>query len=143
MAKMFFLNLPVADVAKSTAFYEAVGATKNPMFSNEDTSCMVFSDTIFVMLMNHARFADFIDRPIIDAKTQVQALFCLSADNRDEVNQTVERAAAAGGRADPNAPDEYDFMFGRSFEDPDGHLFGVNWMDLEAFEKMAAQAEPA
>ena len=141
MAKLFFLNLPVKDVAKSTAFYEAIGATKNPMFSNETSSCMVVSDTIFIMLMSHERTADFIDRPIIDPRTGVQALFTLSADSRTEVDQTVDRAAAAGGRADINAKDDYGWMYGRSFEDPDGHCFGINWMDLEAATAAMASAE--
>jgi len=144
MAKMFFLNLPVKDVAKSTAFYEAIGATRNPMFSNESTSCMVFSDAIYIMLASHERIADFIDRRIVDPKIEIQALFTLSADSRDEVDETVERAAAAGGRADINEKDDYGWMYGRSFEDPDGHCFGLNWMDLEAASKtMASEAQPA
>jgi predicted lactoylglutathione lyase len=144
MAKMFFLNLPVKDVAASTAFYEAVGATKNPMFSNETTSCMVVSDTIYIMLMSHDRMAGFIDRRVIDPKTEIQALFTLSADSRDDVDQTVERAAAAGGRADINDKDDYGWMYGRSFEDLDGHCFGVNWMDIEAATKaMAPEAQQA
>ena len=143
MAKMFFLSLPVKDVAKSTAFYEAVGATKNPMFSNEATSCMVFSEAIYIMLLSHERMGDFIDRRIIDPRTEIQALFTFSADSRNDVDQTVERAAAAGGRADINEKDDYGWMYGRSFEDLDGHCFGVNWMDFEAATKAMPQSEPA
>ncbi len=92
MPKMFFLNLPVSSVGRATAFYESIGATKNPMFSDESGSCMVFSDTIFVMLLNHDKFMHFSPRKIADAKTSTQALFCLSADSRAEVDAIVEKA---------------------------------------------------
>jgi len=135
MAKMIFINLPVSDLARATAFYEAVGAVKNPQFSDHTASCMVFSDTIYVMLMIHDKFMQFSPKPIADARTTSQVLLCLSADSRDAVDDMVGKAAGAGGVADPSPKDEYDFMYGRSFEDPDGHLWGVNWMDLEAATK--------
>lgn len=132
MPKMIFVNLPVTDLNRATAFYEAVGAVKNPQFSDETASCMVFSETIFAMLLTHDKFRQFTPKLIADARTSNQVLLCLSADSRSDVDDIVARAAAAGGVADPGPKDEYSFMYGRSFEDPDGHMWGVNWMDLAA-----------
>ncbi len=140
MPRMIFVNLPVSDLARATAFYEAVGAVKNPQFSDHTASCMVFSDTIYAMLMTHDKFMQFSPKPIADARTTSQVLLCLSADSRDAVDDMVAKAAGAGGAADPSPKDEYDFMYGRSFEDPDGHLWGVNWMDLAAAPKAPAAA---
>src|SRR5437016_2936468 len=138
MAKMIFVNLPVADLARATAFYEAIGAVKNPQFSDHTASCMVFSDAIHAMLMTHEKYSQFTSKKIVDAKTTSQVLLCLSADSRGEVDAIVSKAADAGGTADPGPKDEYDFMYGRSFEDPNGHLWGVNWMDLEACQAQFA-----
>jgi len=138
MAKMIFVNLPVTDLARATAFYEAIGAVRNPQFCDPTASCMVFSDTIYAMLLTHDKYSQFTSRKIADAKTTSQVLLCLSADSRVEVDGMVSKAAAAGGVADPSPKDEYDFMYGRSFEDPDGHLWGVNWMDMEAFSAQFA-----
>jgi uncharacterized protein len=132
MPKMIFINLPVTDLAASTAFYVGLGATKNPQFSDENTSCIVFSDTIFAMIMTHQRFADFTKRKIIDAHTSVQAMFALSADSRDEVDDLVGKATSGGGKADPNPSQDYGFMYGRSFDDPDGNIWEVVWMDPAA-----------
>jgi uncharacterized protein len=135
MAKMIFINLPVRDLARATAFYQAIGAVKNAQFCDDTASCMVFSDTIHAMLMTHDKYAQFTTKKIADAKTTSQVLICISADSRAEVDDVVGRAGNAGGVIDPSPVDEYDFMYGRSFEDLDGHLWGVNWMDLEAFAK--------
>jgi predicted lactoylglutathione lyase len=81
-----------------------------------------------MMLMTHAKFAEFCPRPIADARQMIQVLLCLSAASRAEVNGKVEAAVAAGGKADPSKIDEYEMMYGRSFEDPDGHLWGINWI---------------
>jgi len=135
MPRMFFLNLPVTDLKRATAFYEAIGATRNPQFSDDTASCMVFSEAIYVMLTTHDKFRHFTAKPIADAKTSNQALFCLSADSRNEVNDIVDKAEAAGGVADPSPIDDYSFMYGRSFEDPDGHMWGVNWLDMAAMPK--------
>jgi predicted lactoylglutathione lyase len=138
MAKMIFVNLPVADVARATAFYEAIGAVKNPQFCDHTASCMVFSDTIHVMLMTHEKYSQFTSKKIADARTTSQVLLCLSADSRGEVDDIVNKATSVGGIPDPSPVDEYGWMYGRSFEDPDGHLWGVNWMDLEAFNAQLA-----
>lgn len=132
MPKMIFLNLPVTDLVRSTAFYQAVGASKNPQFSDNTASCMVLSDTIHVMLLTHDKFQQFTPKKIVDAKTSNQVLICLSADSRDAVDDIVGRAAGAGGSADPSPKEDFSFMYGRSFEDPDGHMWEVMWMDVEA-----------
>lgn len=132
MSKMIFVNLPVTDVVRSTAFYEAVGASRDPRFCDETTSMMLFSDEIRVMLLSRERFADFTDKQIIDAKTQVQALLAMSADSREAVDAMIEKAERAGGRIDPGPIQDHGFMYGRSYEDPDGHIFEVVWMDVEA-----------
>jgi uncharacterized protein len=111
---------------------------KNPQFCDHTTSCMVFSDTIYAMLMSHERFNQFTSKKIADTKTSCEVLLCLSADSRAEVDDIVTRAANAGGVLDPSPIDDYGWMYGRSFEDPDGHGWGVNWMDLEAAAKAHA-----
>lgn len=145
MPMMIFVNLPVADVAKSTAFYEAIGATKNPMFSDETASCMVFSDTIHVMIMNHEKFQSFTPKAIPDSKTSNEVLLCYSVDTRAEVDATLDKAIKAGGRPDISPADEYPFMYGRNFEDLDGHVWQAMWMDMNAFQEAtgAQAAEPA
>lgn len=132
MSKMIFVNLPVTDLKRSTAFYEAVGAVKNPSFSDDTASGMVLSDTIHVMLLTHDKWRQFTSKPIVDAHANAQVLLCLSAASRDEVSALVEKAAAAGGKADPTPVQDYGFMFGRSYEDPDGHIWEIMWMDPSA-----------
>ena len=143
MAKLIFVNLPVSDIKRATAFYEAIGAVKNPQFSDETASCMVFSDTIHAMLMTHDKYRYFTSKTIVDAKTSSQMLICISADSREEVDDLVGKAMAAGGVIDPSPQDDFSFMYGRSFEDPDGHMWGVNWMDLEAAAKAMASTDMA
>ena len=99
---------------------------------------MVFSDTIHAMLMTHEKYRQFTTKKIADAKTTSQVLICISADSRAEVDDFVSKAESAGGVIDPSPQDDYDFMYGRSFEDLDGHLWGVNWMDFEAVAKETA-----
>ncbi len=143
MPKMIFVNLPVADVAKSTAFYESIGAKRDPRFCDATTSMMTFSDTIHVMLLGHDRFRDFTSKPIADAKKTTEVLVCLSEDSRSAVDATAAKAIAAGGKADPCPKQEYGFMYGRSFEDLDGHIFEVMWMDIEAAVKAMPQQPTA
>jgi predicted lactoylglutathione lyase len=132
MPKMIFVNLPVSDLARSTAFYEAVGATKDPQFSDATASCMAFSDIIHVMLLTHDKFRQFTPKAIPDAKATSQVLLCLSADSREDVDATTDKAGPAGGTIDPCPVQDYGFMYGRSFEDPDGHIWEVMWMDVAA-----------
>ena len=141
MAKLIFINLPVTDLGRATTFYQAIGAQKNEQFSDATASCMVLSETIHAMLLTHDKFRQFTTKDIADARTATSVLLCVSADSRDAVDDIVGKATAAGGRADPSPKDEYDFMYGRSFEDPDGHVWGVTWMDVEAMAR--AQSAPA
>ena len=144
MEKMIFVNLPVSDLARSMAFYEAVGATNNPQFTDDSAAMMVVSPTISVMLLTHERFSGFTSRKIPDAQETAQMLLCLSEESRDAVDATVARAVAAGAVGDPNPPQDHGFMYGRSFADPDGHIWELAWMDVEAAAAaMSAQAEPA
>jgi len=144
MAKMIFVNLPVSDLARATAFYQAIGATKNEQFCDETASCMVFSETIHAMLLTHDKFRQFTPKRIADAKTSSEVLICVSAESRDAVDDVVGRVKAAGGAADPSPKQDFGFMYGRSFEDPDGPIWEVMWMDVEAAEKAhAAQAAHA
>ncbi|MBO9621286.1 MAG: lactoylglutathione lyase [Sphingomonas sp.] len=139
-AKMIFVNLPVADVARSTAFYEAIGCTKDERFCQADTaSAMVWSDTITFMILSRDFFKSFTPKPIADAHQTTEVLLCLSRDSREEVDAIVEAAAAAGGKADVREKQDMGFMYGRSFEDPDGHIFEPMYMDVEA--ALAASGE--
>ncbi len=132
MSKLIFINLPVTDLERSKAFYAAVGAVNNPAFSDATAACMVFSDTIHAMLLTHGKWRQFTGKRIVDAHTEAQVLLCLSVDDRDAVSSLVDRACAAGGAADPTPVQDYGFMYGRSFEDPDGHIWEVMWMDPSA-----------
>jgi predicted lactoylglutathione lyase len=132
MPKLIFVNLPVTDLDRSVAFYEAIGATKNPQFSDHTAACMVFSDTIHAMLLTHDKWRQFTAKQIPDAHATAQVLICLSEETRDAVDATVGKAGAAGGKLDPTPTQDFGFMYGRSFEDPDGHTWEVMWMDLEA-----------
>ena len=140
MAKMIFVNLPVTNLERSTAFYEAVGGEKNPQFSDATASCIMFSDTIFAMLLTHDKFMQFAPRPIADAHSAAQVLLCLTADSRDDVDAVVTRAVRAGAKADPTPQQDHGFMYGRSFEDPDGHIWEITWMDVEAAKTAMAEA---
>ena len=132
MPKMIFVNLPVTQLDRSVAFYLALGATKNPNFSDETSACMVFSDAIHAMLLTHDKYRHFTARPIADAHASSAALIALNADSREDVNATIARAVAAGGQADPNPQQDHGFMFGRSVQDPDGHVWEIFWMDANA-----------
>lgn len=132
MTKLIFVNLPVADLARATAFYQAIGATRNPQFSDDTASCMVFSDTIHVMLLTHDKFRQFTPKKIADAKASSEVLICISADSRSAVDDVVAKGARSGGTADPAPKQDFGFMYGRSLEDPDGHIWEVMWMDVAA-----------
>lgn len=140
MAKMIFVNLPVADIGRSQAFYEAVGFTMNPQFSNDQAVSMVWSETIHVMLLSHDFWRTFTSKTIPDAATTAQVLLCLSFDSKDAIDEAVEAARAAGGTLDPTPVQDMGFMYGRSFEDPDGHIWETMWMDMAAAQ---AAMEPA
>jgi predicted lactoylglutathione lyase len=141
--QMIFVNLPVADVARSTAFYEAIGCVQDPRFSNEQASSMQLSDTIVFMLLGHDFFRTFTAKAIADSRSTTEVLICISRDSRDAVDAIVEKAAAAGGKADVRPAQDYGFMYGRSFEDPDGHIFEPMYMDVDAFMASTQQHQAA
>ncbi|MCF3933037.1 VOC family protein [Acuticoccus sp. M5D2P5] len=143
MPQMIFVNLPVQDLTKATAFYESIGFRKDPRFSDETASGMVLTDVIHVMLLTHEKFASFTPRPIADAKASTEVLLAISAESREGVDDMVAKATAAGGAADPGPQQDYGVMYGRSFEDPDGHIWEVVWMDLAAFLEASGQAQTA
>ena len=138
MAKMIFVNLPVADLPAARAFYEAIGATNEPRFTDETAACMVFSETIHVMLLTHDKFRQFTPKRVADAHATSEVLIALSADSREAVDEIADQALAAGGR-EAREKQDYGFMYSRSFEDLDGHIWEPMWMDLDAF--LAAQPE--
>ena len=139
MPKLIFVNLPVTDLARSTAFYEAIGGEKNPQFSDDTATCIVLSETIHAMLLTHDKYRQFTSKPIADAHATSEVLICVSSDSKEGVDAMVDRAVSAGGRGDPGPKQDYGFMYGRSFEDPDGHHWEVMWMDVAA----ATAAQPA
>ena len=145
MTKMIFVNLPVADLPKSKAFYEAIGFTNNPQFTNDQAAAMMWSDTIVVMLLRHEFWKTFTSKTIPDAHASAQVMLCVGMDGRKAVDSIVGAAAAAGGKADPNPTQDMGFMDGRSFEDPDGHIWEPMWMDpkVAAGEIDVAHQEPA
>jgi len=134
MTKMIFVNLPVTDLQRSMAFYEAVGFTNNPQFTDENAACMVWSDTIFVMLLKHDFWKTFTNKTIPDARETAQVLLALTQDSQDAVEDIVGKAVAAGGKADPIPKQDLGFMYNRSFEDPDGHIWENAWMNPDAME---------
>jgi predicted lactoylglutathione lyase len=144
MAKLIFVNLPVADLPAAKAFYEAIGAVNNPTFTDDSAACMVFSETIHVMLLTHEKFAQFTPKRIADARETSEVLICISADSREAVDEIADKAIAAGGR-EPRERQDLGFMYGRAFEDLDGHIWEPMWMDMAAalpeLEKQHATAD--
>ncbi|MDE2437762.1 MAG: lactoylglutathione lyase [Sphingomonadales bacterium] len=131
MTKMIFVSLPVTDLSRSRRFYETLGFTHNPQFSDEAGACMVWSEAIHVMLLTHAKWRTFTTRPIPDSGSSEVSL-ALAVDDRGEVNRIVEAGAACGGTADVNPPEDHGFMYQRTIVDPDGHVWEPFWMDPAA-----------
>ncbi len=143
MAKMIFVNLPVTDLPRSMKFYEAVGFTNNPDFTNDQAAAMMWSDTIVVMLLRHEFWKTFTSKTIPNAHDTAQVLLCLSQDSQDAVEAIVAKAVAAGGKADPTPKQDMGFMYGRSFEDPDGHVWENVYMNMDAVPAGETVAEQA
>jgi len=132
MSRMIFVNLPIADLERSKRFYEAIGFKNEPKFSNEAAAMMVLSDTISVMLLTHPFYATFTRKPIADAHNSSQVMLCISCESPAEVDRIVDAAGAAGGKVDQSLKSEAEAggpMYGRDFEDPDGHQWEPMWMD--------------
>ena len=131
MAQMIFVNLPVADLDRSVKFFEALGYSFNPQFTDETATCMVISEHIQVMLLVEPFFAGFTKKPIADARAATEVLLALSCESREEVDAMVAKAIAAGA-ATPMPVKDMGFMYQHGFEDLDGHQWEVFWMDPSA-----------
>jgi predicted lactoylglutathione lyase len=136
MHKQIFVNLPVRDLARSRAFFSSLGFDFNPQFSNEAGACMIIGENIFAMLLTEPFFRGFTTKPLADARECTEVLTCLSCESRAEVDALVAKAIAAGGRA-PNPTQDHGFMYGHGFEDLDGHLWELAWMDPSAMPPQA------
>ncbi len=132
MSKMIFISLPVRDLAASIGLYLAIGCTKNEQFSDENSACMNWSETISFMLLNHKAYSSFTEKPIGDARETSPMMIALTLDSREAVDAIVEAAAANGGKADPREEKDMGFMYQRTFEDPDGNLFEPLWLNPDA-----------
>ncbi len=141
--QMIFVNLPVFDLPRSKAFYEAIGFCNEPKFSNQSAAMMVLSDTISVMLLTHDFYATFTRKPIVDAHRNSQMMLCISCDSPEAVDRITDAAAAAGGKIDVSQTDQTKGgpMYGRDFEDPDGHQWAPMWMDADFAAKGAHAVE--
>ena len=131
MPRMIFVNLPVADLDASMKFYEALGFTNNPQFTDATAACMVWSEAIHVMLLTHDKWKSFTTRPIA-ARGSSEVSLALALDDRDAVDAFNAAAAANGGSSDINPVQDLGFMYGRDIADPDGHVWGPFWMDMSA-----------
>lgn len=138
MSRMIFINFPVSDLPRAMKFYEAIGFTNNPQFTDETAACMVLTDVIHVMLLTHDKWQQFTNRPLPAAGSS-EVMVAISCDSRDAVNQLLDKVAANGGTADVNPVQDHDFMLNRSFADPDGHVWEPMWMDPAA---VSGEAEP-
>ena len=133
-ATSIFVNIPSTDLDRSKAFYEALGFTINPNFTDENAACVVLSDTIYFMVLTREYLSTFTDKQIIDPKTQAQVSIALSRDSREDVDDVITKGLAAGG-SEPRPAQDYGFMYSRDLEDPDGNLLGFLYMDPVAAEK--------
>jgi uncharacterized protein len=131
MTKTIFISLPVSDLAASTAFYAALGFQPNARFSDDTSACMAWSEAIQVMLVTHAKWRTFTQRPFPPAGA-IGLMLSLAMDGREAVDAINVAAAGHGGQADANPPEDFGFMYSRDFADPDGHLWAVFWMDPAA-----------
>lgn len=128
MSTKIFVNLPVKNLDASKAFFGALGYTFNPQFTDHTAACMVISDDIFAMLLTEEKFREFTPKAISDAKHSTEVLIALSCESREQVHDLVRRAVAAGGKT-YSEPKDYGFMVQHGFEDLDGHIWEVMWMD--------------
>lgn len=131
MSRKLFVNLPVKELDRSVRFFTALGFSFNAHFTDETATCMIVSESSFVMLLTEEKFRQFTPRQLCDTKQATEVLLCLSAESRAEVDQLVAKAVAAGGSL-YKEPIDFGFMYGHSFQDPDGHQWEVMFMEPEA-----------
>lgn len=132
MSTKIFVNLPVLDLPRSVAFFTALGFRFNPQFTDDTAACMIVSDDILVMLLTLPKFKAFTPKPICDAKRSTEVLLCLSCESRARVDELVSAAVSAGGSLYSEAQD-HGFMYGHGFQDPDGHIWELAYMDTAVF----------
>ena len=142
MASQIFVNLPVKDLNRSSEFFTKLGYTFNAQFTDENATCMIIGENIFAMLLVEDYFRTFTDREVIDAHRQVEALIALSLDSREAVDEQVAKARAAGGTT-PREPQDLGFMYQHAYQDLDGHLWEVFYMDPSFVQPDPAAEPPA
>jgi len=131
MSRQIYVNLPIKNMERTQSFFRSLGFSFNPQFTNEQGACMVIADGIYAMMLVEPFFRTFTKKPIADASKSTEVLVCLSCESRAEVDELVRKALAAGGTA-PNAPQDHGFMYGHGFEDLDGHVWELVYMDPDA-----------
>lgn len=134
MATKIFVNLPVKDLNNSIGFFKNLGFSFNPQFTDETAACMVISEDIYAMLLTHAKFKEFTNKQVSDASKDSEVIVALSAESKEAVSETLTRAINAGG-IEPIEAKDYGFMYQRSFQDLDGHLWEIVWMDPSAINQ--------
>ena len=134
MSTKIFVNLPVKDLNKSIEFFTKLGYTFNPQFTDETATCMTVSEDIYVMLLTHAKFKTFTPKTICDATQSTEVLVCLSCESRAHVDELVRKAVAAGGSI-YNEPQDHGFMYGHGFQDLDGHIWELIYMEPSAIKQ--------
>ena len=134
MARKIFVNLAVKDLGKSVEFFTKLGFSFDPRFTDEQATCMIVSDEAFVMLLVESRFKDFTKKELADPRTHTEAILAVSAESRAQVDELADKALDAGG-SPANDPIDMGFMYGRSFQDLDGHIWEAMWMDPSAIEQ--------
>jgi predicted lactoylglutathione lyase len=139
MPTMIFVNLPVKDLDRSVDFFTRLGYRFNPQFTDETATCMIVSDTIFVMLLTEEKFRAFTPKEICDASRATEVLIALSAESREAIDETVRKAVAAGGST-YSEPNDHGFMYQHGFQDPDGHIWELVYMDPSAVEPLPETA---
>ncbi|OGB00390.1 MAG: extradiol dioxygenase [Burkholderiales bacterium RIFCSPHIGHO2_12_FULL_61_11] len=140
-ATQIFVNLPVKNLARSVEFFTKLGYKFDPQFTDENATCMIVSDNIYVMLLFEKFFQTFTKKPICDATKNTEVLLCLSCESRAEVDEQVRKAVAAGGTS-PREPQDHGFMYGHGFEDLDGHIWELLYWELIDMQPGADKASP-
>jgi len=144
---MIFVNLPTADLERSKAFYQALGCTINPLFTDENGACVVWDEKIYFMMLTREFFATFTGKEVVDPATSAQAMISFAQESREAVDELIAKGVAAGG-TELREPQDYGFMYSRDLADPDGNELGFLYMPAEAAEKgpeayMAEQGDAA
>jgi predicted lactoylglutathione lyase len=133
MSTMIFVNLPVKDLKRSMEFFTRLGYRFNPQFTDETAACMIISDTIYAMLLTEEKFREFTPKEVCDASRYTEVLVALSAESREAIDELVRKAVEAGGST-YSEPQDHGFMYQHGYQDPDGHIWELVWMDPSAVQ---------